>query len=145
MSLDGVYDSDNVFARIIRGEIPAARIFEDATTLAFMDAFPQAPGHALVIHRTSRARNLLDVEPGALCEVMRSARRLARAVRLALDPDGIMISQFNGAPAGQTVFHLHVHVIPRWADTPLGRHAAGAAPFEELTRLAADIAGRLEA
>jgi histidine triad (HIT) family protein len=145
MSLDGVYDSGNVFARILRGEIPAARIFEDDATLAFMDAFPQSRGHALVIHRTALARNLLDVEPQALCEVMASVRRLARAVRLALSPDGIMVSQFNGSAAGQTVFHLHVHVIPRWADTPLGRHGGGAAPREELEQLAADIASRLDA
>jgi histidine triad (HIT) family protein len=145
MSLDGAYDPGNVFARILRGEIPAARICEDARTLAFMDAFPQAEGHALVIHKTSRARNLFDVEPEALAAVMATVQRVARAVRLALSPDGVMISQFNGAAAGQTVFHLHVHIIPRWTDAPLGRHGGGGAKFEVLQSLAARIAGRLEA
>jgi histidine triad (HIT) family protein len=144
MSLDGAYDNDNIFARIIRGEIPAARIFEDDQTLAFMDAYPQSRGHALVVHRTSQARNLLDVEADALVAIMASVQRLARAVRLALEPDGIMISQFNGAPAGQTVFHLHVHIIPRWSDVPLGRHGAGMADFSELEHLATRIASRLD-
>jgi histidine triad (HIT) family protein len=144
MSLEGVYDDGNIFARILRGEIPAARIFQDDATLAFMDAFPQSRGHALVIHRRSRARNLLEVEPAALAEIMTTVQRVARAIRLALDPEGIMISQFNGAPAGQTVFHLHVHIIPRWADVPLGRHgASGMADVQDLTALANRIAERL--
>jgi histidine triad (HIT) family protein len=144
MSLEGVYDENNIFARIVRGEIPAARVFEDEHTLAFMDAFPQARGHALVIHKSSRARNLLDVEPDALTRIMASVQRLARATCRALSPDGVMISQFNGAPAGQTVYHLHVHVIPRWIDTPLGRHGGGMADFTELTDLARQIAARLD-
>src|SRR5438270_1191466 len=125
MSLDGVYDEDNVFAKILRGEIPAARIFEDEATLAFMDAFPQSRGHCLVIHRTARARNLLDVELPALNAMMATVQRVARAVRAALNPDGIVITQFNGAASGQTVFHLHVHIIPRWQGAPLGRHGEG--------------------
>ena len=145
MSLDGVYEDDNIFAKIVRGEIPAARICENEKTLAFMDAFPQSRGHALVVHKTSRARNLLDVEQGALAEIMNATQRVARAVRLALQPDGIMIAQFNGAVSGQTVFHLHIHVIPRWADVPLGRHAGGAmADMTELNALARQIADRLE-
>jgi histidine triad (HIT) family protein len=145
MSLDGVYEGDNIFAKIVRGEIPAARICEDEKTLAFMDAFPQSRGHALVVHKTSRARNLLDVEQGELAEIMNTTQRVARAVRLALQPDGIMVSQFNGAASGQTVFHLHVHIIPRWADAPLGRHAGGAmADMKDLTAVARQIADRLE-
>jgi len=143
MSLEGVYDPDNIFARILRGEIPAARVFEDAGTLAFMDAFPQARGHCLVIHRASHARNLLEAEPGALIEVMATVQRVARAVKLALRPDGIMISQFNGAPAGQTVFHLHVHIIPRWEGTPLGRHGQGMADPEQLRILADQISAEI--
>jgi len=144
MSLDGVYEGDNIFAKIVRGEIPAARICEDENTLAFMDAFPQSRGHALVVHKASRARNLLDVEQGALAEIMNTTQRVARAVRLALQPDGIMIAQFNGAASGQTVFHLHVHIIPRWADIPLGRHAGGAmADLNDLNALAREIAQRL--
>jgi histidine triad (HIT) family protein len=144
MSLDGVYDPGNVFGKILRGEMPAARICEDEHTLAFMDAFPQARGHALVVHRTSRARNLLDVEPAALTTIMYAVQRVTRAVRAALSPDGIMISQFNGAAAGQTVFHLHVHIIPRWNGVALGRHGGGMADFAELTALAGQISARLE-
>jgi histidine triad (HIT) family protein len=145
MSLDGVYEGDNIFARIVRGEIPAARICEDETTLAFMDAFPQSRGHALLIHKSSRARNLLDVDQGELAQVMNATQRVARAVRRALEPEGIMIAQFNGSAAGQTVFHLHVHIIPRWATVPLGRHAGGAmADMAELNTLARQIAERLE-
>jgi histidine triad (HIT) family protein len=144
MSLEGDYDRENVFARILRGEIPKALIFEEETTLAFMDAFPQSRGHCLVIHKTSRARNLLEAEPSTLTEVILSVRRLARAVSAALRPDGLMVTQFNGATAGQTVFHLHVHVIPRWEGEALGRHAAGAADPADLARLARQIADHLE-
>ena len=145
MSLDGVYEDDNIFAKIVRGEMPAARICEDEKTLAFMDAFPQARGHALVVHKTSRARNLLDVEPDALAAIMTTTQRVARAVRQALQPDGIMVAQFNGSASGQTVYHLHVHIIPRWADVPLARHAGGAmADMNELNALARKITDRLE-
>lgn len=145
MSLDGAYEVDNIFAKIVRGEIPAARICEDDTTLAFMDAFPQSRGHALVVHKTSRARNLLDVKQGELAAIMNTAQRVARAVRRALQPAGIMVAQFNGAAAGQTVFHLHVHIIPRWSDLPLGRHAGGAmTDISELNALARQIADCLD-
>lgn len=145
MSLDGVYDPDNVFARIVRAEIPAARVFEDDAILAFMDAFPQARGHCLVIHKTSRARNLLDAEPEALMAVMGAVQHVARAIRRALAPDGIVVTQFNGAPAGQTVFHLHVHIIPRWSGETLGRHGEAMADPKVLRELAGLIASRLEA
>jgi histidine triad (HIT) family protein len=145
MSLDGVYEDDNIFAKIVRGEIPAARICEDDKTLAFMDAFPQSRGHVLIVHKTSRARNLLDVEPDALSAIMATTQTVARAVRQALQPDGIMVAQFNGSASGQTVYHLHVHIIPRWADVPLGRHGGGAmADMNELSALARQIADRLE-
>src|SRR5690349_21093010 len=111
MSLDGTYDDQNIFAKIIRGEIPSVKIFEDDEVMAFMDAFPQAKGHCLVISKTSKARNLLDAEPKTLGRVIGATQKLARAVRAALNPDGITVMQFNGAPAGQTVYHLHVHVI----------------------------------
>jgi histidine triad (HIT) family protein len=143
MSLDGAYDDQNIFARLVRGEIPSARIFEDEHVVAFMDAFPQAQGHCLVISKTSRARNLLDVEPQALNEIMAAVQKVARAVREALKPDGILISQFNGSAAGQTVFHLHVHIIPRFEGVPLGRHGSGMADPEELRALAAQIAAKI--
>jgi histidine triad (HIT) family protein len=144
MSLDGSYDPANIFAKIIRGEAPAARIFEDEETLAFMDAFPQARGHCLVIHKHSRARNLLDIEAGPLRAVMLTVQRVTRAVRAALSPDGILVTQFNGAPAGQTVFHLHVHIIPRWEGVALGRHGGGMAEPGELAALASQIAAEVE-
>jgi histidine triad (HIT) family protein len=144
MSLDGEYDVDNLFARIARHEVPAARVFEDDETLAFMDVFPQSRGHVLVVHKTAPARTLLDIEPPALKALVLTVQRVARAVRAALEPDGLLVSQFNGATAGQTIFHLHFHIIPRWQGVALGRHAGGAmADPQDLADLAGRIAGRL--
>ena len=143
MSLKGAYEQDNIFARIIRGEIPAAKIYEDDDVLAFMDAFPQTKGHCLVISKTSRARNLLEIEPEALTKVMLAVQRVAKAVVSALNPDGVVITQFNGAPAGQSVFHLHFHIIPRWEGQAPGAHGGGMADAEELRALAERISARL--
>lgn len=144
MSLDGTYDPGNIFAKILRGEMPAARVFEDDHVFAFMDVFPQARGHTLVIPKHSTARNLLDETPEVLAPLMLGVQRVAKAVRAALNPDGLVITQFNGAAAGQTVFHLHVHIIPRWEGVALGRHGAGAmADPDELKALAAEIAARI--
>ena len=144
MSLDGAYEDGNIFAKILRGEIPSAKVFEDAETLAFMDVFPQVRGHTLVISKTSRARNLLDIEPEALNAVMATVQSVARAVKAALNPDGILISQFNGSVAGQTIFHLHVHILPRWSGVEMGRHGeSGMADPAELNALAAAIAKHL--
>lgn len=134
MSLDGNYDANNVFAKILRGEIPSTKVFEDAHVLAFMDVFPQTRGHTLVISKQSQARNLLEVEPEILSYLILGVQRVAKAVRAALHPDGILISQFNGAPAGQSVFHLHFHIIPRW-EGQLAR-AHGEAPMADPTALA---------
>lgn len=144
MSLDGTYDDANIFAKIVRGEIPSAKVFEDDDVLAFMDAFPQAKGHCLVISKTSKARNLLEVEPDVLVKVMAAVQRLTRAARKALKPDGLVVTQFNGAPAGQTIFHLHFHVIPRWEGEALGRHGGGMADPAELQALAAQIRAVLD-
>jgi histidine triad (HIT) family protein len=144
MSLDGAYDQGNIFAKILRGETPAARVFEDDHVLAFMDVFPQGRGHTLVIPKHSQARNLLDEAPEVLGPLFLGVQRVARAVRAALNPDGIVVTQFNGAPAGQTIFHLHVHIIPRWEGVPMGRHAAGGmADMEELKALAGEIAAKI--
>ena len=144
MSLDGQYDPDNIFAKVARGDMPSAKVFEDADTLAFMDVFPQARGHVQVIHKRATARNLLDVDPADLAAVMTTVQRVARAVRVALRPDGIVVTQFNGAPAGQTIFHLHVHVIPRWDGVALGRHGVGGmADMAALEALAGEIAACL--
>ena len=145
MSLDGAYDRDNIFAKIVRGEMPAARIFEDYDTLAFMDVFPQSRGHTLVIHKAAPARNLMEIDPQALNSVMATVQKVTRAVRAALKPEGIMVAQFNGAAAGQTVYHLHFHVIPRWDGVPLGRHGEGGmADPAELARLAEQIAAAIQ-
>jgi histidine triad (HIT) family protein len=144
MSLDGQYDDGNIFAKILRGEAPAAKVFEDDHVLAFMDVFPQGKGHTLVIPKQSNARNLMDEEPQVLGNLILGVQRVTRAVRAALNPDGIVVTQFNGAPAGQTIFHLHFHIIPRWEGVPLGRHAGGGmADMEELKGLAARIAAKI--
>jgi histidine triad (HIT) family protein len=144
MSLEGVYEDDNIFAKILRGDIPSARVFEDDHVFAFMDVFPQARGHTLVIPKHSQARNLLDEEPQVLSHLILGVQRVARAVRAALKPDGLSVMQLNGAPAGQTVYHLHFHIIPRWEGVSLGRHAAGGmADMAELKALAAEIAAQI--
>lgn len=106
-----MYDRDNVFAKILRGEIPAAKVYEDAHVLSFMDAMPQSDGHTLVIPKTE-ARNLFDVSPAALAELIKGTQHVARGVRQAFQPDGVRIIQFNEPAAGQTVFHIHFHIVP---------------------------------
>ena len=143
MSLDGAYDPGNIFAKILRGEMPSVRVFEDQHVYAFMDVFPQARGHTLVIPKDAQARNLLEEAPEVLSVLILGVQRVTRAVRAALRPDGIVITQFNGAPAGQTVFHLHFHIIPRWTGVELGRHGSGMADKAELEALAAQIAAHI--
>jgi histidine triad (HIT) family protein len=144
MDLDGDYDLNNIFARIVRGEAPAAKVFEDHDTLALMDVFPQSRGHTLVVHKRAHARNLMDIDPEPLQTLILTVQRVTRAVRAALRPDGLMVSQFNGAASGQSVYHLHFHIIPRWEGVPLGRHAGGAmADPAELAALAALIAAKI--
>lgn len=144
MSLDGRYDTDNIFAKIIRGEIPSVKVFEDDKVMAFMDVFPQSRGHALVISKVSQARNLLEVEPDVLADLIAATQKLAQATVTALKPDGVVVTQFNGAPAGQTIFHLHFHVIPRYDGEALGRHGEGGmADVAELKALADKISAAL--
>lgn len=145
MSLNDAYDPDNIFAKILRGEIPSVKVWEDEAVLAFMDVFPQSEGHVLVISRTSTAQNLLDVEPEVLARLTAAVQRTARAVERALKPDGFQIVQYNGAGGGQTVFHLHFHIIPRWGGLPVKGH--GHAPMAEtavLRALADRIAAELD-
>ena len=145
MTLHAPYDPDNIFAKILKGEIPSVTVFEDEDVLAFMDVFPQSEGHVLVISKTSTARNLLEIEPEALARVTAATQRIARAVEAALKPEGFQILQFNGEAGGQTVFHLHFHIVPRWADRPMKGH--GHAPMAEagtLKALAARIAAALD-
>ena len=146
MSLDGTYDDANIFALILQGKIPSTALYEDADTLSFLDIMPQTRGHALVISKWSKARNLLEMEDKALAQVMATTKKVATAIRKALNPDGIQIAQFNGAPAGQTIFHLHVHILPRWEGDPKGfaAHGAGAkADPEALAALAQEIRAQL--
>ncbi|NIZ14495.1 HIT family protein [Phaeobacter sp. HF9A] len=106
------YESDNIFAKILRGEIPATRVYEDEETLAFMDIMPRADGHLLVIPKTP-CRNMLDATPAQLETVIRTVQKLAVASKAAFGADGVTIQQFNEAAGGQEVFHLHFHVLPR--------------------------------
>jgi histidine triad (HIT) family protein len=112
------YDKSNIFARILRGELPAHKIYEDAETLAIMDIMPRGEGHCLVLPKTP-ARNILDAGEESLAAVMRTAQKLSRAVMKAFDAQGVTVQQFNEPAGGQVVFHLHVHVIPRFEDMPL--------------------------
>ena len=112
------YDNDNIFAQILRGEMPATKIYEDEETLAFMDIMPRSEGHSLVIPKTPM-RNLLDAQDDALAAVARTAKKIANASMEAFGADGITIQQFNEDAGGQVVFHYHVHVIPRFKDVPM--------------------------
>ncbi len=143
MSLHGAYDPDNIFAKILRGEVPNVTVWQDDDVLAFMDVFPQAPGHVLVIHKVARARNLLEIEPHQLSTLMAGVQKTARAVEAALKPDGLTIMQFNGEAGGQTVFHLHFHVIPRHDGASLARHGGAMADMDELKAMAAKIAAAI--
>lgn len=139
MSLDAPYDPENIFAKILRGEIPSVRVWEDEHVLAFMDVFPQSEGHVLVISKTSTARTLLEIEADALARLTAAVQRTARAVEKALRPDGFQIMQFNGAAGGQTVFHLHFHIIPRWAERPVKAHGQGGMADAAVLRGLADL------
>jgi histidine triad (HIT) family protein len=115
------YDDSNVFAKILRGELPAHKVFEDADTMAFMDIMPRCEGHALVIPKTP-ARNVLDASPAQLAACLATVQTIARAQLKAFGAHGITVQQFNEPAGGQVVFHLHYHVIPRWDGVRLGPH-----------------------
>jgi histidine triad (HIT) family protein len=116
------YDPANLFAKIIAGEIPAHRVYEDTIAVAFMDIMPQGPGHTLVVPKAG-ARNLLDADPASFGATLAVVQKVARAVKAAFDAPGVVVMQFNEPAAGQTIFHLHFHVIPRFEDVPLRPHA----------------------
>jgi len=136
------YDPNNIFGKILRGEIPAHKVFEDDVVLAMMDIFPQSKGHLLVIPKAP-SRNLLDADPAALAAAIPYVQRFAMAAKTALGADGIRVAQFNEAPAGQTVFHLHFHVIPIYVNAELAPHAGGKADDGELAAQAKAIAAAL--
>ena len=142
MSLHGTYDSDNIFAKILRGEMPCVKVYEDDNILSFMDVFPQSEGHTLVIPKAP-SRNLLETNAKDIGRLFGSVQRIAKAVEAALKPDGLTITQFNGAPAGQTVFHTHVHIIPRYEGKALGAHSGTMADVDELKKIAEKISAKL--
>ena len=132
------YDPDNIFAKILRGEIPSVKIYEDARTLAFMDVMPEADGHVLVVPKEG-AENILDLSPEGLAAMMTAVQKVAKAVDKALEPDGILLKQYNRAAAGQSVFHVHFHIVPRWEDMPLAPHGKVMVEASRLEPIAAKI------
>lgn len=143
IGLEGTYDDNNIFAQIIEGKIPSYKVYEDDIAFAFMDAFPQAPGHVLVVPKL-KARNLLDFPTEKLGEYMASVQKVMKGVKAALNPDGISMFQFSGAAGGQSVFHLHFHIVPRSEGVPLKGHGMfDGANQEELKELSAKIAAAL--
>ncbi len=136
------YDDNNVFARILRGELPCHKVHEDDHTLAFMDIMPRATGHTLVIPK-EKARTILDISPAGLTRLALSVQLVARAVRTGMQADGLTIQQFNESAGGQVVFHLHVHIIPRWEGEAMRPHAGAMAPGDELAAAAAKIRAAL--
>ena len=137
------YDRNNVFAKVLRGELPSHKIYEDEDTFAFLDIMPRSDGHALVITK-EEARDLFDVSPEALAKLMAVVQKLAPKIKDAMGADGVLIAQFNGAAAGQTVFHLHVHIIPRKEGVELKPHAGKMADQAALAATAERIRKKLE-
>jgi histidine triad (HIT) family protein len=125
MTFHAPYDASNIFKKILRGEMPCVKVFEDEVALAFMDVFPQVEGHTLVVPKQVEARNFLDMPEAKLGDYMLRVQKVTRAVEAGLKPDGIRVIQFNGAPAGQTVYHLHFHIMPIFDGVKPGAHASG--------------------
>lgn len=138
------YDDSNAFAKILRGELPCHKVYEDDETFAFLDIMPRSHGHTLVIPK-DEATDLYDVSPETLCNTMRTVQRIAPAIRTAMEADGMLVQQFNGAAAGQTVFHVHVHIIPRWEGVALKPHAEDMGDPEVLSVNAEKIRAAIEA
>lgn len=136
------YDNSNIFAKILRGEIPCHKVYEDEATLAFMDVMPQSNGHVLVVPK-SQSRNLLDADPSSLAAAIAVVQRVSIAVKTAFKADGIMLVQYNETPAGQTVFHLHFHIIPRYDGIDLNGHGGPMENSEILAQNAMLIASEL--
>ena len=137
------YDEKNIFAKIIRGELPAEKIFENDKVLAFMDIMPRSPGHLLVIPKSS-ARNILDIDDEKLCEVIKVVKKLAIASKKAMNATGVTIQQFSEADGGQEVFHLHFHIIPRYTGKPMNRPGQMVKDMTVLSMQASKIKAELE-
>lgn len=138
------YDTNNVFAKILRGELPAHKVYEDADTIAIMDIMPRCEGHTLVIPKTP-ARNVLDANAAQLTACMKTVQKVSHAVMKAFGATGITLTQFNEPAGGQVVFHLHFHVLPRWEGVSLGPHTAKVEKPEVLAAAAEKIKKALAA
>ncbi|WP_409361832.1 HIT family protein [Bartonella heixiaziensis] len=137
------YDNNNIFAKLIRNEIPSVRVYEDEDVIAFMDIMPQAPGHTLVIPRKG-SRNLLDADTETLFPVIKAVQKIAKAVKKAFQADGVTVMQFNEAASQQTVYHLHFHIIPRMEGIELTPHNNVITPTEVLEENAKKIRAALK-
>jgi len=136
------YDNDNIFAKILRGETPCVKVYEDAGTLAFMDVMPEADGHVLVVPKEP-AQDIFDLSSDGLTAMMITTQKVARAVDKALSPDGIQLKQYNRAPAGQSIFHVHFHIVPRWEGLGLAPHGKVMVEAAVLEPIAAKIRSAL--
>jgi len=137
------YDDTNIFAKILRGEMPAHKIYEDDDVLAFLDIMPRGDGHTLVIPKV-KARNMLDIDPTDLGTLMARVQHIAKGVIKAMDAEGFIIQQFNEAVGGQIVFHIHFHIIPRWEGVKLLPPASEMADQDVLAGIAAKIKAVLD-
>lgn len=139
------YDDQNIFAKILRGELPCHKVYEDDHTFAFLDIMPRVRGHTLIVPKTN-AENILDVDEENLAHLMATVRKLAPHIVSAMEADGFVVQQFNGEAAGQTVFHLHVHILPRRAGERLKHHASAdnMADGDELEDIASRIRAAIE-
>ena len=136
------YDPNNIFAKILRGELPCYKVYEDDKTFAFLDIMPRAPGHTLILPKAP-ARNLLDVGPDDLAAVIKTAQKVAQAGMTAFEADGVTVQQFNEGAGGQVVFHLHIHVIPRKSGVPMKPPASEKEKPELLAEQAKQLAAAL--
>jgi len=136
------YDPNNIFAKILSGQIPSVKVYEDDKTFAFMDVMPEAEGHVLVIPKEG-AENILDLSPAGMAAMMATTQKIAKAVDKALSPDGILLKQYNRAAAGQSVFHVHFHIVPRWEGVPMAPHGKVMVEAAKLEPIAAKIRSAL--
>jgi histidine triad (HIT) family protein len=136
--MTAAYDNANIFAKILRGELPCEKVYEDEHVLAFMDIMPRADGHVLVIPKTP-ARNILDIDAAHLSQMMPSVQKVALGVKTGMQAEGLTLQQFTESAGGQVVFHLHFHILPRWEDVKLRPHTGDMERPERLKDFAAKI------
>ena len=136
------YDPNNIFAKILRGQIPSVKVYEDDKTFAFMDVMPEADGHVLVIPKEG-AQDILDLSAAVMAAMTATVQKVAKAVDKALSPDGILLKQYNRAAAGQSVFHVHFHIVPRWEGVPMAPHGKVMVEAAKLEPIAAKIRSAL--